>query len=118
MAELKHDLPEGMVEWVAETGGGEVTRDDMLMDLAADILNRIPNGIDFENVTRKFPVMYEESMNTVLQQEVSLLNTFNFLDLTRRLGSQVIRYNQLLPVINSTLEQLQKAIKGTGTSIE
>ena len=25
MAELKHDLPEGMVEWVAETGGGEVT---------------------------------------------------------------------------------------------
>lgn len=26
MAELKHDLPEGMVEWIAETGGGEVTQ--------------------------------------------------------------------------------------------
>lgn len=25
MTELKHDLPEGMVEWIAETGGGEVT---------------------------------------------------------------------------------------------
>lgn len=25
MAELEHDLPEGMLEWVAETGGGEVT---------------------------------------------------------------------------------------------
>ncbi len=26
MARLEHDLPEGMIEWVAETGGGEVTR--------------------------------------------------------------------------------------------
>ena len=26
MAELKHDLPDGMVEWIAETGGGEVTK--------------------------------------------------------------------------------------------
>ena len=26
MAELEHDLPEGMFEWIAETGGGEVTR--------------------------------------------------------------------------------------------
>ena len=25
MAELNHDLPEGMLEWVAEVGGGEVT---------------------------------------------------------------------------------------------
>ena len=26
MSELKHDLPDGMVEWVAEAGGGEVTK--------------------------------------------------------------------------------------------
>jgi len=25
MAELKHDLPDGMLEWIAEVGGGEVT---------------------------------------------------------------------------------------------
>jgi dynein heavy chain len=52
------------------SGGGGVSRDDVLMDLATDILKRIPDGIDFEEVTKKFPVMYEESMNTVLQQEV------------------------------------------------
>jgi len=76
------------------SGGGGVSRDDVLMDLATDILKRIPDGIDFEEVTKKFPVMYEESMNTVLQQEV-------------------IRYNQLLPVISRTLKELQKALKGT-----
>ena len=26
MTELVHDLPDGMVEWIAETGGGEITR--------------------------------------------------------------------------------------------
>jgi|EP01049_Picozoa_sp_SAG25_P010446 hypothetical protein len=29
-------------------------------------------------------------------------------------ASQVIRYNQLLPVISRTLKELQKALKGTG----
>jgi hypothetical protein len=44
-------------------------------------------------VALKYPVMYEESMNTVLQQEL-------------------LRFNALLAVVNSSLIELQKAIKG------
>ena len=76
------------------SGGGGMSRDDQLTELCGDILKRIPPSINFEQVTRKYPVLYEESMNTVLQQEV-------------------IRYNSLLPVINASLKELLKAIKGT-----
>ena len=42
---------------------------------------------------KKYPVLYNESMNTVLRQEL-------------------IRYNRLTSVIRTTLINLQKAIKG------
>ena len=44
-------------------------------------------------VITKYPVVYNESMNTVLRQEL-------------------IRYNRLTSVIRTTLINLQKAIKG------
>ena len=76
------------------SGGGGMSRDEQLTALAQDILKRIPSIINFEQVQRKYPVRYEESMNTVLQQEI-------------------IKYNKLLPVINASLKELIKAIKGT-----
>ena len=76
------------------SGGGGMSRDEQLTELAQDILKRIPSIINFEQVQRKYPVLYEESMNTVLQQEI-------------------IKYNKLLPVINASLKELIKAIKGT-----
>ena len=42
---------------------------------------------------KKYPVVYSESMNTVLRQEL-------------------IRFNRLTKVVRSTLINLQKAIKG------
>lgn len=41
----------------------------------------------------KYPVIYEESMNTVLRQEL-------------------IRFNNLISVVRKTLINMQKAIKG------
>lgn len=48
---------------------------------------------NLEEVQVKYPVMYEESLNTVLVQEL-------------------IRYNRLLKVIADSLHSLLKALKG------
>lgn len=39
-------------------------------EIVAGIQEKIPSLIDEEEVMTKYPVMYEESMNTVLIQEV------------------------------------------------
>ena len=62
-------------------------------DTCKSILERVPSTVTLEPIMKKYPVKYEESMNTVLVQEL-------------------IRYNKLLTVINSTLQDLRKALKG------
>ena len=64
-----------------------------MLDLAADVLSKLPPDYDMEMVMAKYPVVYNESMNTVLRQEL-------------------IRFNKLLSVIRMSLINLQKAIKG------
>ena len=39
-------------------------------ETAKGILSQVPKPIDIEMVMKKYPVMYEQSMNTVLSQEV------------------------------------------------
>ena len=86
---------------IISTGGGSsggkgasaVNRDKIIEDLATDVLQRVPAIMDLEAVAKKHPVMYEESMNTVLIQEV-------------------IRFNNLLAVMQSSLKDLLKALKG------
>ena len=82
---------------IATGGGGKSAvagnRDKIIEDLASEILHKIPSPIDIEAVARKYPVLYEESMNTVLIQEV-------------------IRFNNLLNAIQSSLRDLLKALKG------
>eukprot|EP00946_MAST-07B_sp_MAST-7B-sp1_P002765 g2765.t1 len=69
--------------------------DEQVSELASKIEARIPSSFQFDVgiVALRYPVMYEESMNTVLQQEL-------------------LRFNNLLGVVNQTLIELQKAIKG------
>ncbi|KAJ1555349.1 Dynein heavy chain 7, axonemal [Nowakowskiella sp. JEL0078] len=74
-------------------GGGGKTTDEMLAEVSADVLSRIPSTFDIEAAGKKYPVDYNESMNTVLVQEM-------------------IRYNRLISVVLSSLVNVQKAIKG------
>uniref|UniRef100_A0A803YSM1 Dynein axonemal heavy chain 12 n=1 Tax=Meleagris gallopavo TaxID=9103 RepID=A0A803YSM1_MELGA len=71
------------------SGGGDST----LYEIADDILSKLPNDFDIEGCLAKYPVRYEESMNTVLVQEME-------------------RFNNLLQTIRITLTNLKKAIKG------
>ena len=74
-------------------GGAGKSSQEVVDELAADILSKLPADFDLEEVIERYPVMYEESMNTVLRQEL-------------------IRFNRLTSVVRSTLRNIQKAIKG------
>uniref|UniRef100_G3NDR4 Dynein axonemal heavy chain 12 n=1 Tax=Gasterosteus aculeatus aculeatus TaxID=481459 RepID=G3NDR4_GASAC len=74
-------------------GGASSGSDRALFDIANDILDELPANFDTEAALLKFPVLYEESMNTVLVQEME-------------------RYNTLCSTIRVSLQNLLKAIKG------
>ncbi|XP_049610508.1 dynein axonemal heavy chain 12-like [Syngnathus scovelli] len=74
-------------------GGGSSGSDNALYDIANDILSKIPNNFDLEVSLMKYPVLYKESMNTVLVQEME-------------------RYNTLCSTIRVSLQNLLKALKG------
>jgi len=42
----------------------------IIEEIVEGIVEKIPNLINVQEVMKKYPVMYEESMNTVLVQEV------------------------------------------------
>ena len=72
------------------SGGGAASP---LLALVADVTAKIPRPFDVEAVAAKYPVRHEQSMNTVLVQEL-------------------IRYNRLLGVVRSTLASLNDAVQG------
>ncbi len=49
-------------------GGGGKSAEEMLDELAADIHSRVPKPFDRERASKKFPIRFDESMNTVLAQ--------------------------------------------------
>ena len=79
-------------------GGGGLSREEVIENLATDILSKIPTPWDVEDVGKKFPTRYDESMNTVLTQEC-------------------IRYNALLITMKSSLVECSKALKGRKLTI-
>ena len=74
-------------------GGGGASAEDALDALAEDILSRTPQPYDRERIMKKYPIRFDESMNTVLSQEL-------------------LRYNGLVNVVRSSLSDLRKALKG------
>ena len=75
------------------SGGGGISREDVVEELAKEIIAQLPQQFNMEALVAKYPVIYDESMNTVLQQEAE-------------------RFNRLLKTMQVSLNQLLKAIKG------
>ncbi|XP_039631019.1 dynein heavy chain 3, axonemal [Polypterus senegalus] len=76
-----------------QSEGGGKSSQETVEELASDILSKLPPDFDLETVMKQYPVIYEESMNTVLRQEL-------------------IRFNRLTQVVRSSLINIRKALKG------
>ena len=68
-------------------------RGKILQKICAQILEKLPKQFDLNEVKEKYPVLYEESLNTVLQEEV-------------------MRYNRLLDRVHSTALSVFHAATG------
>ena len=73
--------------------GAGKSPDEVVTDLAATILSKVRPEFDIPSMQAKYPTKYEDSMNTVLVQEA-------------------IRFNRLITVVRSSLQNIQLAIKG------
>lgn len=78
---------------VGGSGAGSGSREAAIEATAKEIFERDFKLFDIESIGLLYPVMYEESMNTVLLQEC-------------------IRYNKLISAIITTLPSLLMALKG------
>ncbi|XP_076646459.1 dynein axonemal heavy chain 1 [Halictus rubicundus] len=76
-----------------EVGAAAASTEEVTTQIAEDMLSEMPGTFDLVAMQTKYPVLYEESFNTVLLQEA-------------------IRYNGLLVVVKTSLTDLLKALKG------
>eukprot|EP00966_Prymnesium_polylepis_P149706 3458318-Prymnesium_polylepis.1 len=74
-------------------GGPAKPSDEIITNMSMDILNKLPANFDIEMAQQRYPVLYTESMNTVVCQELQ-------------------RFNKLLSRVRGSLQDLQKAVKG------
>lgn len=75
------------------TGGTGVSSEDLILTFSTDILKKLPDTFDITLALEKYPTTYNQSMNTVLVQEMG-------------------RFNKLLNVIKFSLTNLQRSVKG------
>ena len=73
--------------------GKGMSREEVIGAQCASIQDKMPELFQVDEIGKKYPTSYEESMNTVLTQEC-------------------IRYNGLLRVMKLTLAECRKALKG------
>ncbi|XP_047390171.1 dynein axonemal heavy chain 3 isoform X4 [Sciurus carolinensis] len=92
-----------------QSGGSGKSPQEVVEELAQDILSKLPKDFDLEEVVKLYPVVYEESMNTVLRQEIIRFNRLtkvvrrSLIDLGRAIKGQVLMSSELEEVFNSML---------------
>eukprot|EP00898_Chlorokybus_atmophyticus_P003847 jgi/Chlat1/4463/Chrsp29S04567 len=74
-------------------GGAAASAESAVAGVVKDILATLPPDFDLEAALRRFPVLYEESMNTMLCQEMA-------------------RFNRLTACIRKSLQSIEKALQG------
>merc|ERR1712100_249060 len=74
-------------------GGSGASREDTMDLVAADVLSKLKDEFDMEQVLIRYPVKWAESMNTVLSNEL-------------------VRFNKLIRKVQLSLSDVRKAIKG------
>jgi dynein heavy chain len=62
-----------MEQSTAGSTGGK-SKEEVVLDLAIDFSSRLPEAFDIQLARYKYPVMYYESMNSVLHQEMIRFN--------------------------------------------
>jgi len=99
-AEVKYQQQETFTTFtnllLVQRGGGSSggsSREDVISALASDLIREVPDCFDIPTIQKKYPLKYEDSMNTVLVQQCEM-------------------YNKLLVVVKQSLADLLKAIKG------
>ncbi|CAK9804315.1 Dynein axonemal heavy chain 7 [Anthophora plagiata] len=76
-----------------KSGTGQTTSDEIVFKMASDMLEKLPDSYDLAAALLKYPMSYEQSMNTVLVQEMG-------------------RFNKLTTYIKTSLENIKQAIRG------
>ncbi|XP_076222913.1 dynein heavy chain at 62B [Nomia melanderi] len=82
-----------LIQGMAVTAGVSSEQDEILLGMKKDIYDKMPALFDVEEAQKRYPIIYSESMNTVLVQELE-------------------RYNRLLYEIRQSLSMLENALKG------
>jgi len=77
----------------SNSGGGGKSKDEIVAEVAKSLRSKIPEPFDMEMAQIKYPIRWDESMNTVITQEL-------------------VRFNRLTAVVRRSLDDIQKAIRG------
>ena len=88
------EMFESILSTQTNEGGGEsASVEDTVIEVATKILEGFPEPFNIKDAEHRYPVSYEQSMNTVLTQELQ-------------------RFNGLISIIRSSLKDLKRAIAG------